>query len=171
MTGFQSTPRVCPSDTQKPGFSCVCSSSPVCAPCLSFICPRLSSSDGYTCSLAVFIWTLSQSVPCPCRAYLMCSWVSECTEALPPPSRSWSWSLYCALPSELVVYFMESFGASLPFYGADNFNQLPGWVQWSCSVCSSPAVKPFWLHITFEFPRSFPKVSLTRILSLVLKKM
>lgn len=55
MTGFQHTPRVCPSDTQKLGFSYICSSSLsvlLISPSISLL---LSASNGYTCSLCFYL--------------------------------------------------------------------------------------------------------------------
>lgn len=54
MTGFRSKPWVCPSDTQKLGFYIRSSSHPVrsLSLCLSL---RLSTFNGYTCSLCFYL--------------------------------------------------------------------------------------------------------------------
>lgn len=117
MTGFQYTTRVCPSDTQKLGFSYICSSSLSVFSLSLHLSLVLSLPPTVTPAVCVFIWTVSVSARSHFRGghvrrviiYIEWNQSAQIFWLL------WGQSVAQYPPSVLVVNFLERFSVSLHF--------------------------------------------------------
>lgn len=156
MTGFQNTPWVCPCDTQKPGFSYICSSSLSAFSLSIYLSPSLYSQRFHLQS--VFIWTGRTCEMCDSQYKsseikvhrFLRLWSKTVAQPCPPPV--------------LVVNFMERLSVSLHFYGSHCSNLSSFLVKWwSHCDCKSPVVKRFrLLNYSFQFACLFFVLHLPR---------